>query len=179
MIPEDKVFLAGKITKPHSLYGEVLLEISRLDIDEWMDLDYVIISVDDIYVPFYIEEVRTKNTQSLLLKMEGVDSEEDARSLVGKQVFLPIELMPTDEEDLTLNDLVGYVVCDVEHGMLGEVTHVDDSTLNVLLVVNGEMGEILIPAIDDFVIGVDPDTRMISVELPEALLDLSKAETEE
>ena len=116
---------------------------------------------------------------SLLLKMEGVDSEEDARSLTGKQVFLPIELMPSDEEDVTLNDLVGYLVCDVEHGMLGEVTHVDDSTLNVLLVVNGELGEILIPAIDDFVIGVDPETKTIAVELPEALLDLSKAETEE
>lgn len=179
MILDDKVFFAGKITKSHSLYGEVVLEFSRLDIDEWMDLEYVIISLDDILVPFYIEELRTKNSQSLLLKLEGVDSEQDARFLIGKQVFLPVELEPFDGEELTMNDLVDYVVCDVQYGILGEVTHVDDSTLNVLLVVNGDRGEILIPAIDDFVVEINPETRHIMVKLPESLLDLSKAETEE
>lgn len=177
MILEENVFLAGKITKPHSLYGEVVLEVSRLDVDDWMELEYVIVSVDDILVPFYIEEIRTKNTHDLLLKFEGIDSEEDARTLVGKQVYLPVEFKPSaEEEEASLDDLVGYEVRDVRYGLLGEVSHVDDSTLNVLLVVYGECGEVLIPAIEDFVLGIDPEDHVITVELPEALLDLSKAE---
>ena len=179
MIAENTLFLVGKITKTHSLYGEVVCELSRFDIDEDSGLDYVVVCVDDIYVPFFIEEMRTKNAQSVLLKLEDVDTEKEARSLVGKQVFLPLELIPESEDEPTWDNWIDFAVCDVKFGMLGSVVQVDDSTLNVLLVIEGNRGEILVPAIEDFIRQVDYGKQVILVDIPEALLDLSKAETED
>lgn len=178
MILEDNVFLIGKILKTHSLYGEVVCELSRFDVEE--ELEFLIICVDDIYVPFYIEEIRTKNAQSILIKFENVDSEKDARALVGKQVYLPIELKPEfDEENATWDDVVDFAVCDEKFGLLGNLVQVDESTMNVLLVVDGNKGEILIPATEDFVHQINYEQQVIFVDVPEELIDLSKADADE
>ena len=56
----------------------------------------------------------------------------------------------------------------------------DDSTANPLFVVellNGE--ELLVPAQEDFIIGVDADNKNITVDLPEGLLNLDEVGTED
>jgi 16S rRNA processing protein RimM len=51
---------------------------------------------------------------------------------------------------------------------------VDDSTENVLLVINDEKGEeLLIPAVESFIKDIDMEERKIRVELPEGLIGLN------
>ena len=69
---------------------------------------------------------------------------------------------------------------EVNHGVLGEIIEVDDSTANPLFVVellNGE--ELLVQAQEDFIIGVDADNKNITVDLPEGLLNLDEVGTED
>ena len=58
------------------------------------------------------------------MKLEDVNSEEDARMFVGKEVFYPLDAV--DEEDLvgdmTWDSFIGYTVTDVQKGYLGEIT---------------------------------------------------------
>ena len=55
----------------------------------------------------------------------------------------------------------------------GTIIDVDNSTENVLFVIKMDDGtEKLIPAVDDFVISMDMENKMIELSVPDALLDL-------
>ena len=66
---------------------------------------------------------------------------------------------------------------DIHHGLLGEVKDVDTTTVNTLFVVEGaEEEELLVPAQEEFIVGIDQKQKLITVELPEGLLNLEELE---
>lgn len=67
---------------------------------------------------------------------------------------------------------------EIHHGHLGEVTDVDDSTLNTLFIVDRQGEELLIPAQEDFIVDIDQQHKVITVDLPQGLLNLDEAEEE-
>ena len=69
--------------------------------------------------------------------------------------------------------MIGYRVEDVNAGFLGTVDRIDDSTINTLLVVEGDRGEIFIPLIDDFIESIDEGSETIVVDVPEDIIKLN------
>lgn len=68
---------------------------------------------------------------------------------------------------------------DSAHGDLGKVTDVDMSTVNTLFVVERPDGEeLLVPAQEEFIKGIDQERKLIVVDLPEGLLNLDELEEE-
>ena len=60
MIRRDNVYKIGKLGKPHGVKGEITFAITD-DVFDRVDADYLILDIDGILVPFYIEEYRFKN----------------------------------------------------------------------------------------------------------------------
>ena len=56
---------------------------------------------------------------------------------------------------VVLEFFVGFRVEDVRHGALGKVTDVDTSTVNTLFVVDRDGDELLIPAQEELIAGID------------------------
>lgn len=159
MIEEKDLMPIGKFMKPHALKGE-LNALCEVDLDILEEGYPLIVSVEGIYVPFYVESCRPKGTQSALIKLEGVDSADEARPFVNKEIFMMrrdvAEFFDMDEDELVLeDDLVGYEVYDRKAGFIGTVTAVDTSTDNVLLEITHAPGRgdetLFIPFADDFV----------------------------
>ena len=65
---------------------------------------------------------------------------------------------------------------EVHHGHLGEVTDVDTSTVNTLFIIDHNGEELLIPAQEEFITDIDHEHRVITVSLPEGLLNLDNTE---
>ena len=59
---------------------------------------------------------------------------------------------------------------------MGEVTEVDNSTINTLFVVDRQGEELLIPAQEELIVDLDRKHRVITVDLPEGMLALDEAE---
>ena len=53
---------------------------------------------------------------------------------------------------------------------------VDNTTLNTLFLVEREEEELLVPAQEEFIVGIDQKQKLITVELPEGLLNLEELE---
>ena len=68
--------------------------------------------------------------------------------------------------------MIAYTLVDAKQGVLGPVTQVDDSTQNVLLSVERDGEELLLPAVEAWIEEIDPQQRRLVVTLPEGLLDL-------
>ena len=84
----------------------------------------------------------------------------------------------TPDEELTWDYFRGFRMEEIHHGTLGEIIHVDTSTINTLFIVNHNGEELLIPAQDSFIVDIDRQHRVITTDLPEGLLSLDTAETE-
>lgn len=179
MIRKEEVYKIGMFNKPHGIHGELQLTFTD-DVFDRTEAEYIICSMDGILVPFFIEEYRFRSDSTALMKLEGIDTAERARIFTNVDVYFPKQLAETAEEgELTWNYFVGFRMEDVNHGSLGEVIDVDTSTVNTLFVVEHDGEELLVPAQEEFILGIDQEKRTITVELPEGLLDLDEADDDD
>ena len=168
MIREEDVYKIGKIGKPHGVSGEVTLRFTD-DVFDRVDADYLVLMVDGILVPFFMEEYRFRSDEVALVKFEDIDSVERASELTGCEVFFPRELADDDEGELTWSQIVGYDIVDADsHKLLGRIASVDETTINVLLELDDGT---LIPAAEEFIIDIDHKERKMFMRLPEGLVN--------
>ena len=167
MIREDDVYKIGRIGKPHGIGGEVTLRFSD-DVFDRVDAEYLVLMVDGILVPFFIEEYRFRSEEVALVKFEDIDTMDRAAELTGCDVFFPRHLADIDNDVLTWSQIVGYDIVDVASGkVIGRIESVDESTINVLL----ELADgTLILAVDEFIDDIDHEARKLFMSLPDGLL---------
>lgn len=176
MIRTEEVYKIGKIGKPHGVKGEVSFMFDD-DVFDRVDSDYLVLMVDGILVPFFFEEYRFKSGETALVKFCDVDTKEQAQELTGCDVYFPKKLSDRGEDELTYDELCGFRILDADDNdrLIGTIEYVDDATENVLFSIKTPEGsEVLIPASDDFITGVDVSNREIRVSLPEGLLDIGR-----
>lgn len=172
MIKREEVYRIGIFNKPHGIHGELSFTFTD-DVFDRLDAEYIICMLDGILVPFFIEEYRFRSDSTALMKLEGVDSSERARMFTNVEVYFPLkDLEATGPSELTWSYFVGFVIEAVGEGLLGEVVDVDDSTPNVLFVVERNGSQLFIPAQEKLISHIDQENRTIKMNLPEGLLDL-------
>ena len=168
MIKKEEVYKIGKLGKAHGVKGEISFLFDD-DVFDRTDADYLILDIDGILVPFFIEEYRFKTDSNALMKFEDIDTQERVRELTGCDVYFPREL--TDDEELpTWASLVGFELVDAEQGtIVGRIASVDDTTINILFEL--EDGK-LIPASEELITNIDTKKQQIEIKLPEGILEL-------
>lgn len=173
MIKVEDVYRIGLINKPHGVHGELLFTFDD-DIFDRMEADYIICMMDGILVPFFFESYRFRSDSTALIKLEGIDTEQQARRMTNVEVFFPKEhVEELEDNELTWSFFVGFLIKDVNEGEIGKVIDVDDSTINTLFVVDHNDTEVLIPAQEDFIVDLDRGKRVITMQIPAGLLDLN------
>ena len=168
MIKEEDLSKIGQFAKPHGIKGEISL-ITDYDLPDISFEPYILCDMDGIFVPFFIESYRQKSSITTLVKFENINSEESVKQLSGKEAFLPSEMIPDKDEVATLT---GFTVVDDKLGTIGRITDIDDSTFNILLNVDCNGNEVLIPAA--FVTTTDEEIKTANVTLPEGFSDINQ-----
>jgi len=172
MIDKNEIFPIGKISKPHGINGEMSFSFTT-DVFDTEDAEYFVFEIEGILIPFYIESYRFRTDTTALLKLIDVDTEEQAREFNGLAIHLPnFYLKNVQEDEITVNYFVGFKLFNEKGEKLGVVTDIDQSTENILFIVENASKELLIPANDDFITEINHEQKNIYMKLPEGLLDL-------
>ncbi len=173
MINDEAVYKIGYISKPHGLRGEVVFRFSD-DIFDTTESEYLIVRVDGILVPFFIEELRFRSDNSALVKFEGIDSSDKAQMLVGCDVcFERDKAAQSESNELTLSYFIGFTVKDTKGTVIGTITDIDDQTENWLFKVDTESGKThFIPAHDEFIEDIGHDSKTLVMSIPDGLLSI-------
>ena len=168
MIKKEEVYKIGKLGKTHGVKGEVSFMFDD-DVFDRVDSDYLVLDVDGILVPFFIEEYRFRSDSVALVKFEDIDTQQRAAELTGCDVYFPRAL--ADEDDTpTLAMLVGYDIVDAKSKKtVGRIASVDDTTLNILFELEDDK---LIPASEELITDVDKGHKTITIDLPQGILDI-------
>ena len=168
MIKQEEVYRIGRIGKTHGIKGELSFLFDD-DVFDRVDCDYLVLDVDGILVPFFIEEYRFKSDSNAIVKFCDVDSQPRAAELTGSDVYFPRALADEDDEP-SLSMLVGFNIVEANSGKtIGRIDAIDDSTANLLFEL--EDGR-LIPANDDLIHNIDTKKRTIWMDIPDGLLEL-------
>ncbi|MDY5124703.1 MAG: ribosome maturation factor RimM [Prevotella sp.] len=170
MIKLDDVYKIGRIGKPHGIKGELTMMVED-DVFDRVEGEYLILLIDGILVPFFIEDYRFRSEQSALVKFCDIDTQERASELTGCDVFFPRSLSDSDDTDtLTWQEAIGYQVADNNSGKtLGTISYIDTSTANTLIELDNGM---LIPAAYEIIKDINTDQRLITMSLPEGLMEI-------
>lgn len=170
----DELTAVGAIIKLHGYKGELeaVADYDEVPLDS---LGFVFIELDGLMVPFRIVSCRSKRDNSLLM-FRGIDSEEKAKALVGKELFVESDQLPEEfdsrDDVFYLSDMIGFKAFDGDR-LIGTITNFDDSTDNSLFTITTPEGkEVLIPAADDLITEFSEDRKCVTFNLPIGLLDL-------
>ena len=168
MIKKEDVYKIGRLGKAHGVKGEVSFQFTD-DIFDSVDAEYLVLDIDGILVPFFMEEYRFRSDSVALVKFCDVDTQQRASELTNCDVWFPHALTPADDAP-TLSSLVGFDIIEAHSNKsVGRIAAIDDSTANLLFEL--EDGR-LIPANDDLIRDIDTKRKTIKMEIPEGLLEL-------
>lgn len=163
MITNEQVISIGKLTRTHGKRGEVQCLMSN---EYWDNADatFLILSINNILVPFRVLDWRGKGSDSLIFQLDRINDEQSAQQLISCQAYMLLSDINEDDELLpTWQSLVGYSVLDTDQGELGTITDVDETTINTLITLNNTQ---LIPLHEDFIIDIQQEKKQITICLP-------------
>ena len=167
-------FLVGTVFKLHGYKGDVNI-YNEDDIPfNFSTLDYFLIELDNELVPYFIEMARTTKPNVVLVKFEDVNSEEVAKRIHNRKVYLPKDWLPkTDKNEISEKQVIGYSVIDIKMGELGKITFINSKTAQQLIYVSKDEKEFCFPWHKQFVKNTDAKKRIMEVEISEELLNLN------
>ena len=163
MITNEQVISIGRITRTHGKRGEIQCLTSN---EYWDNADatFLILSINNILVPFRVLNWRGKGSDSLIFQLDHITDEQLAQPLIGSQAYMLASDLSQDDELLpTWQSITGYRVLDTDQGELGTIIHVDETTINTLITLDNDQ---LIPLHEDFIINLEPDKQLLTICLP-------------
>ena len=170
---KEDCFYLGKIAKKFSFKGEVLIYLDTDEPELYENLESVFVERNKHLVPFFIENSSLHKNDFLRVHFEDINTEDDADTLIGSEIYLPLNMLPKlSGNKFYFHEVIGFEIEDKRLGFVGEIQSINDTTAQPLFEVLKDGAEILIPMIDHFLVKVDRENRKIIMDLPEGLIEM-------
>lgn len=167
----DDCFYLGRISKPWGVKGQVQLFLDVDSPEEYSELDSAFVEIKGQLVPhfFHIDQL---NGNRAVVTFDEL-SPDEALALVGRELYLPLDLLPKLEGNrFYYHEVVGFRVVDSVHGDIGILDQVLEYPAQPLFRVLKNGTEILIPVIDQVIDRVDRVLKTIFITAPNGLIEL-------
>lgn len=151
----------GKIVNTHGVMGAVKIE-------SWCNSPAVLAKLKRVYLPTKQGMKELKITRASLFKqfviaeLEGITTVEEANALRGKVLHAAREDLKIPKGEYLIAELIGLDLVDVATGKVyGQLTEVLDQGPADIYVVNTPSGERMMPAVPEFVKGIDEERGIL------------------
>ncbi|MBQ2806459.1 MAG: 16S rRNA processing protein RimM [Clostridia bacterium] len=151
----------GKIVNTHGVMGAVKIE-------SWCNTPQVLAKLKRVYLPAKegMKEITVKRAsvfkQFVIAELEGVTTVDAANALRGKVLHAAREDLHIPKGEYLIAELIGLDVVDVQTGKVyGQLSDVLDQGPADIYVVKTPDGERMMPAVDEFVKGIDPERGIL------------------
>jgi len=171
----SKGFVAvGGVVKPHGIRGEFCIK-------SYADSPSLFSRVGALFLqdgskspqPFTVRSWR-EHKGLILMKLQGVDDRDRAEEIRGWTVLVHEDDLPDLEEgEHYLYQMMGCRVVLEDGSAVGVLENFfETAEQDTWVIVTEEGREVLLPAVPEFVLDVDLDSEVITIDPPEGLLDI-------
>lgn len=169
---KEECFYLGRVAKTHGIKGEVTLKLDVDDPSAYLHMKFFLIEINRVLTPFFVERI-VSNGDKFYVTIQDIKTVEAASALTGKEVYLPLEMLPKlSGKQFYYHEVKGFIVIDEEKGELGPIADVlEYPTQAILQVFKGEK-EILVPILDQVIQKVDRKAKKLYIKAPEGLIDM-------
>jgi 16S rRNA processing protein RimM len=165
-------FKIGKIVSIFGLKGELILNHSLGKKTSLKGLEAIFIEErKDSFIPWFIQTTRIKTEDEVYLKLEGINTKEEARKLAQKEIWLPEEAFKKFSAKTAPISLLGFTIVDGDTS-IGIIEEVIEQPHQVLCRITIQNKEVLIPLHENTIEKIDRKKKLVIVQLPEGLLEI-------
>ena len=158
--------------KTFGLKGELKVAlVDNIDID-LQDQEVIFLKERGQHIPYFIEKCDDKDGV-IIVKLEDIDSPEQAKPLCKQKIFIDRkEETSSSEYEEDPNVFIGFKVHN-DGAIIGNIDRLESFPQQLMAFISTTRGtEIMIPLNDEFIKEIDEEGAKIFLELPEGLLDL-------
>lgn len=182
----------GRVSKSFGTAGELIIALYDSFPRDYNTKEPLFVIIDELAVPLFCDRFERRGQSKALVVFSDIYTERRASEFIGKELFLGSWDDSSEEEEeedadeydddseneqdedvLYLEDLIGYRAQLSENisGTIEDFIDSDNPLFRILL--NDEnRSEVLIPAVDEFIVQTDLKNKTIHFDLPQGLLEL-------
>ena len=171
MAKQDYITI-GEIYREHGLKGAVKVYMySGSDENLFADQQYHLIAEDGRTLEVTPQSLQSQG-QYFLIHFDKISTPEEAKSWRKAKFQIPKAVLLEQKDDDEMYDFEwqDFAVQNEDGEEIGKVLRIDYSPLRQLVVAHGGR-EVLIPHVQEWVLDLDEDAKVIKMQLPEGLLD--------
>lgn len=171
--PAEEFILLGKVAKAHGLRGEVKIFTYSGHPENIVSYhELVLVDRDgNLSDPLAVEKSRVQGKMAVV-QLETIHSRNGAEAIEGRGVLLPKSLLPeTGDGEYYWHHCQGKLVVGTDSQVIGRVKALFNNGAQDVLIVEGQLDEILIPMTREIVI--EEDEEKLIVDPPPGLLELN------
>ena len=169
---KNECFRIGSVLKTKGLKGELHVYVD-FDGLENIKFNAIFIEIAGKLVPYFVSSIKYLQKNAAYLVLEDVDTIEKASVLARKDMYLPNKQKPKKKrQEFTLFDLKGFTAIDENEGELGIITAIHEYPKQLIAAVTYKNCEVLFPLNEEIIKGIDVVREIVTVDLPEGLLDI-------
>jgi 16S rRNA processing protein RimM len=169
----NETVLIGKVSTTHGVKGQLRVSPYSGDVDSLLAFRSIMVKTPGGEMETFTVEASKAHGKKVIITLKEFDNINQVLHLVGREVYALHDQLPVlSEDEYYWCELLGMQVVTDEGESLGELIDIIVTGSNDVYVVKGEGGELLIPALEDVVLDVDPAAKLMTVSLPEGLRDL-------
>lgn len=171
---QDLVSPLGTILKTHGIDGHLIIKCEETPAGliskktEWL-----FIEIDGLLVPFFLLSLDKVSDETIYIQLDGISNEFEAKKHYNHKLFIENKNLLKTKNKSPYFGLLGYQVFDTNKGNIGTVNQLLEYSTNLILEVNGEFGEVLIPASESIILSIDKSKKLINVDLPDGIIGLN------
>ncbi len=169
---EEKYVQVGKLVSAHGLKGELILEhqLGKKGASQKIKLIFLEDKTGEM-LPFFPQMVRSKTDAEAYIKLEGVDTRESALKYLRRSVWMKEADMSGLVGKNSPIGWLGFHVFDMEED-LGEILEVIEQPQQILLRIEIQKKEVLVPVNEDTLRKIDHAKKRVMLQLPSGLVDV-------
>ncbi len=167
----------GYTRKPFGVNGQLKLKIEPNFLEDVLKAEVLFVEIGGQKVPHFV--VNFQDTGDLVVHFEDVASKEQAAKLVSRPVYLrAADIIPPEEKEIPLETIephlkyLNYHIEDVEIGTIGQIVRIEVFPQQEMAFVAYDGREVMIPLHPSFVVKTDTEKRILTMELPEGILEI-------
>lgn len=162
----EQLLRVGVISSTHGVRGEVKVYPTTDDVNRFKKLKKVVLDTGREYMDLEISGVKFFKNM-VILKFKGIDNINDIEKYKGKDLLVTRDqAVPLEEDEYFIYDIIGAKVVTEDGKEFGELKEVLQTGANDVYVVKTTEGkEILLPVIEECILNIDIENKVVTAHI--------------